>query len=30
SPGDRVTLTWTDRAGASHTATLTLMDGPVA
>jgi S1-C subfamily serine protease len=30
SPGDRVTLTWTDQAGASHTATVTLMDGPVA
>jgi S1-C subfamily serine protease len=30
SPGDRVTLTWTDPAGASHTATVTLMDGPVA
>jgi S1-C subfamily serine protease len=30
SPGDRVTLTWTDVAGASHTATLTLVDGPVA
>jgi S1-C subfamily serine protease len=30
SPGDRVTLTWTDRAGASHTATLTLVEGPVA
>jgi S1-C subfamily serine protease len=30
SPGDRVTVTWTDVAGSSHTATLTLMDGPVA
>jgi S1-C subfamily serine protease len=30
SPGDRVTLTWIDVAGASHTATLTLVDGPVA
>jgi S1-C subfamily serine protease len=30
SPGDRVSLTWTDPTGASHTASLTLMDGPVA
>jgi S1-C subfamily serine protease len=30
SPGDQVTLTWTDLSGAPHTATLTLMEGPVA
>jgi S1-C subfamily serine protease len=30
SPGDRVTLAWTDLTGASHTATLTLVEGPVA
>jgi S1-C subfamily serine protease len=30
SPGDRVTLTWTDPAGTSHTATVTLTNGPVA
>jgi S1-C subfamily serine protease len=30
SPGDRVQLTWTDREGSSHTATVTLMAGPVA
>jgi S1-C subfamily serine protease len=30
SPGDRVTLTWADRSGATHTATVTLVDGPVA
>ncbi|GGF35154.1 hypothetical protein GCM10011519_05740 [Marmoricola endophyticus] len=30
SPGDEVSLTWTDQAGASHDATVTLGDGPVA
>ncbi|MCW2762832.1 MAG: serine protease [Marmoricola sp.] len=29
SPGDRVSITWTDAAGASHTATVTLATGPV-
>ncbi|WP_081416302.1 S1C family serine protease [Gryllotalpicola ginsengisoli] len=29
-PGDRVTVTWTDTAGASHTATVTLTEGPAA
>jgi S1-C subfamily serine protease len=29
-PGDRVTLTWTDLAGAVHTATVALVAGPVA
>ena len=28
--GDRVSLTWTDIAGASHTAVLTLTDAPLA
>ncbi|MEO6879476.1 MAG: trypsin-like peptidase domain-containing protein, partial [Mycobacteriaceae bacterium] len=27
-PGDSVTLTWTDAAGASHTATVSLIAGP--
>ena len=30
SPGDRVRLTWTDRDGTSHIASVTLMAGPVA
>jgi len=30
SPGDSVTLSWTDLAGSAHTATLTLINGPVA
>ncbi|WP_151082179.1 S1C family serine protease [Nocardioides cynanchi] len=30
SPGDSVTLTWTDLAGSTHSATMTLIDGPVA
>ena len=30
SPGDRVTLTWTDPSGTSHTAAVTLTNGPVA
>jgi S1-C subfamily serine protease len=30
SPGDRVTLTWTDLSGGTHDATLTLTNGPVA
>ena len=29
SPGDRISVTWTDTNGTSHTATLTLMLGPV-
>jgi S1-C subfamily serine protease len=29
SPGDRVSVTWTDTNGASHTATVTLAQGPV-
>jgi S1-C subfamily serine protease len=29
SSGDRVSVTWTDTAGASHTATVTLGTGPV-
>lgn len=28
--GDQVTVTWTDAQGASHTATVTLAEGPVA
>jgi S1-C subfamily serine protease len=27
-PGDQVQVTWTDQAGASHTATITLTTGP--
>jgi len=27
-PGDRVSVTWTDENGASHTATVTLGTGP--
>jgi S1-C subfamily serine protease len=30
SPGDRVSLSWTGPDGTSHTATVTLMEGPVA
>ena len=30
SPGDQVSITWTDPAGASHTETVTLGTGPVA
>jgi S1-C subfamily serine protease len=29
-PGDKVQLTWTDPAGASHTATVELATGPPA
>ena len=27
-PGDQVKLTWSDPSGASHTATITLAEGP--
>ncbi len=30
SPGDQVQLTWTDAEGSSHTATVTLIKGPIA
>ena len=30
SPGESVSVTWTDAAGASHTQSLTLVEGPVA
>lgn len=30
SPGTSVAISWTDTAGVSHTATVTLIDGPVA
>jgi S1-C subfamily serine protease len=30
SPGDRVSITWTDTSGAGHTAAVTLAEGPVA
>ena len=30
SPGDRVRLVWTDAAGTTHVATVTLIEGPVA
>jgi S1-C subfamily serine protease len=30
APGDRVSLTWTDTSGSSHTSTVTLGTGPVA
>ena len=30
SPGDDVSVTWTDSSGSSHTATVTLANGPVA
>ena len=29
-PGDKVSVTWTDTSGASHTATITLASGPAA
>lgn len=29
SPGDRISVTWTDTNGTSHTATVTLVQGPV-
>ena len=29
SPGDRVAVTWTGSAGAAHTKTVTLAQGPV-
>jgi S1-C subfamily serine protease len=29
-PGDRVSITWTDQSGASHTSTVTLGTGPAA
>ncbi len=29
-PGDKVSITWVDTAGQSHTATLTLSNGPAA
>jgi S1-C subfamily serine protease len=29
-PGDKVSVTWTDTSGASHTATITLAAGPAA
>ncbi|HEY0248463.1 MAG TPA: trypsin-like peptidase domain-containing protein [Gryllotalpicola sp.] len=29
-PGDRVSITWADTTGASHTATVTLTEGPAA
>ena len=29
-PGDKVTIAWTDTAGQSHTATVTLATGPAA
>ena len=30
SPGDSISVSWTDASGASHTATVTLAKGPVA
>lgn len=30
SPGDRVTMTWTDTAGTTHVAGITLIAGPIA
>jgi S1-C subfamily serine protease len=30
APGDRVSIAWTDPNGSSHTATVTLAEGPVA
>ncbi|WP_344755350.1 S1C family serine protease [Gryllotalpicola koreensis] len=30
NPGDQVTVTWTDSSGASHTASVTLTQGPAA
>ena len=29
-PGDSVTIGWTDQAGQTHTATVTLINGPAA
>jgi S1-C subfamily serine protease len=29
-PGDRISISWTDQAGQSHTATITLATGPAA
>jgi S1-C subfamily serine protease len=29
SPGDSITVTWTGSGGSSHTATVTLVEGPV-
>ena len=29
-PGDKITIGWTDQAGQSHTATVTLTTGPAA
>ena len=29
-PGDKVSISWTDQSGASHTATVTLATGPAA
>jgi S1-C subfamily serine protease len=29
-PGDKISLGWTDQAGQSHTATVTLGSGPAA
>ena len=29
-PGDKVSVTWTDTSGASHTTTITLASGPAA
>jgi S1-C subfamily serine protease len=29
-PGDKVSITWTDTSGQSHTATITLATGPAA
>ena len=29
-PGDKVSISWTDTSGQSHTATLTLGTGPAA
>jgi S1-C subfamily serine protease len=29
-PGDKVSVTWTDESGQSHTATVTLGEGPIA
>ena len=29
-PGDKVSITWTDTSGESHTANITLATGPAA
>ena len=29
-PGDKITIGWTDQAGQSHSATVTLTTGPAA